>query len=176
MNTSSLTYDDVAANLTNCLIADNTASASLIYADDLWLRNCTLANNTIGGPYVLGPTGSLLLHRTILWQPGTASASPFGDGDMIDVITHDRVTLGSGPTTVEVTDPLFVDPGHGDYHLQPGSLAVDFTDCCTSVDLDGRNRGKALYRAATRFDIGAYELQSVSPCFEPDKIFCNGFN
>lgn len=60
-------------------------------------------------------------------------------------------------------DPLLVDPGAGDFHLLPGSPAIDAGDPASEVDrgardLDGRSR-----RVAGRVDLGADEAGPVCP-------------
>ncbi|MDH7598298.1 MAG: right-handed parallel beta-helix repeat-containing protein [Sedimentisphaerales bacterium] len=64
---------------------------------------------------------------------------------------YSTLTWGDGNLDV---DPLFVDPLHTDYHLQPGSPLIDAgtSEDAPSTDLDGFARpcGKG-------FDIGAYE-------------------
>ncbi|MCA9438191.1 MAG: hypothetical protein KC978_20565, partial [Candidatus Omnitrophica bacterium] len=51
------------------------------------------------------------------------------------------------------SDPLFVDPDNGDYHLQRGSPCIDSgTDTGLTTDLDGNPRPIGDY------DMGAYEF------------------
>jgi hypothetical protein len=75
---------------------------------------------------------------------------------------------------VHFADPQFVDPA-GDYHLKSSSPAIDDAATGISNDVDGNPRGVSLLRAASRFDVGAFELQKLAPCTAPDLIFCNRF-
>ncbi len=100
-------------------------------------------------------------------QPGKSTLLRNG-GTLVagDVIANDTVSLGGGsvPTLLAVA-PRFIDPAHGDYHLQAASPAVDFSSYNTITDdLDGESRGVELERVVNRFgkgDLGAYERQDV---------------
>jgi len=161
-----------AAKLDNCLIVDNIVSGNLVDADALEVLDCTLAQNEIGaGRFALAPVGKpFVLHRSIVFTPQRVPVSQ-SSGDFAYVIVgNDSFFNATGVT--QVSDPLFVDPGHDDLHLLKTSPAVDAAICvgCTTVDLDGRPRGVELFRSATTYDVGAYELQYA------DGIFKNGFN
>jgi hypothetical protein len=66
-----------------------------------------------------------------------------------------------------MAEPLFVDPGNGDFHLQAGSPCIDAADGDTALalDLEGNSRvddpgtTNTGVGAITYADIGAYEYQ-----------------
>jgi hypothetical protein len=67
-----------------------------------------------------------------------------------------------------VAPPRFVDPAHGDHHLQASSPAVDFAEAFSAadLDLDGLPREHDLAIKPDRFgarDAGAYERQQLQP-------------
>lgn len=61
-------------------------------------------------------------------------------------------------------DPQFVDPANDDYHLQPGSPAIDAGTALSQVtdDFDGNSRPQG-----AGFDIGAYEYTGDQPTATP---------
>jgi Right handed beta helix region len=104
-------------------------------------ENNQVYNNTIyksEGPCIdLGYTSNATVRNNICWQNGGDSIVRGGSGNTID---HNL--LGQ--------DPRFVNAGAGDFHLQPGSPAIDA----------GVNMGQALVGSAP--DIGACE--GSNPC------------
>ncbi len=175
--------------------AQNAAGASLAFSQCLLDENrtlnelvdlqgapaafdgCTFAANNIGGTNVFAFDTGLSLTRSIVaeasgldvWNPSVASG-----------LTAQYLVL-SGPklptdSTVMYADPVFVDPGTGDFHLQATSPAVDYAPTgnetgSTSLD-EGYPREVDLPDVTNRFgarDLGAYEVPL------PDEIFKNGF-
>ena len=156
--------------LTNNLIADNRATVS---GSGLWiggstpsLRHTTLARNTGGDgsgvfvtdagsrPSTVILTNTILVSHTVgisatagstatlggtLWANGRDGG---GDGDIVT-------------GTVNIWgDPDFVNPDGGNYHLGPGSAAIDAgVDAGVLTDIDGDPRP-----IGPGFDIGADEF------------------
>jgi hypothetical protein len=156
------------ATLTNTVVADNWAGASgsglLIIGSAPRLLHTTIARNGGGdgsGLYLLaaesvrltntilvsqavgifimdwgGPAATLLLKST-LWYGNGANWGGAG------TIHHNGDTTG---------DPAFVDPDRGDYHIGPGSAAIDRGVAAgVATDKDGRPRDASP-------DLGAYEF------------------
>ncbi len=165
-------WDDVS--VTNCTflgnISDNQGGA--IYA---WgwrqgsITNCTFFGNTSraggggdiyfeGGEPDWGEGGSLILSNSILLQ-GDPQAVTFhfnqwsefmvsycdiqgGRDQIAGDIGEGQFTWGEGNFD---SDPLFVDPDNGDFHLTADSPCIDTGDPDSPLDPDG-----------TRADMGAY--------------------
>ena len=171
----------------NCIITDNYAGddGGGLYSCDGSVRNCVIANNSAGdeggglwGGYVAisnctiadntaGDRNGALIHcrrsieNCIIWN----NEPPSTNG-----LTYFNVTPGyscfpgaSGDGNIDV-DPLFVDPGNGDYRLMPQSPCIDAGTNTVSGELgevdvvgtprlvDGDLDGQVVV------DIGAYEM------------------
>lgn len=126
-------------------IANNTAAiggeGSAIYVDyyqgpsSVWLTNTILYSHTVGVNVVAGNTAVL---EATLWGNNVEWT---GDGTIIT-------------GTINVWgDPAFADPTGGDYHLSPGSAAIDAgVDAGVTNDIDGELRP-----IGSGYDLGADE-------------------
>jgi hypothetical protein len=169
--------DNHVVSLENVLISDNVVSRPLIDVEGgsgLYLTDFTLAGNVIasGNPLVqLGGGGSLLLRRSILWQPDRTSLNCSGCSKTFErVIASERTSLdGGNGTQVVVADPRFVDTGFGDYRLRAASPGVDYVPAIGGDDLDtlGLPRDVNLPIKLGAFggvrDVGAFERQTLQP-------------
>ncbi len=156
--------------LTNNVVAGNTAADT----GGLWLEDvveATVVNNTLAGNAGAGLsasvafTGTATLAFTNNVVSRHAVGIALGDGLTATV----RYTLWNAVTT-EITGtgtisqshpvagaPRFADPAAGDFHLTPGSAAIDAGDPAgvppaPPVDLDGVSRPQG-----PGVDLGAYE-------------------
>jgi uncharacterized repeat protein (TIGR01451 family) len=153
------------ATLTNNIVADNqtniVGSGVYVQGSSPRLLHNTIARNTGGDGSGVDATNNsavelvntiLVGHRIGIYADPGSSAElevTLWNGNTIDrsgpgIITH------SGDRT---DDPAFVDPDNGDYHIGPGSAAIDAgVDAGVSTDIDGDPRP-----ALEGFDIGADE-------------------
>jgi len=140
------------AIITNCIISNNTAGAGGgVYAstdryNGAGIKFCTVTNNTGGGVYTYaiigGVWGVTRPINSIIW----------GNSDY--QIAGQTGELESGSDE----DPIFVDPGNGNYHLSKNSPYIDAgtSDGAPNDDIDGDLRPQGLV-----YDIGADEYVST---------------
>ena len=123
------------------------------------LQNVTITGNTAsrdGGGIFCDYGSSPSLTNSILWndlpeeiyiQSGSVTA------------TYSDIQGGwTGTGNIE-EDPLFVDPGYGDYHLQSTSPCIDTGDPALPLDPDG-----------TIADMGAYYFHQTIPPDPPQNV------
>ena len=139
----------------------------------------TIANNTFYGPNMY--TGYVKDGQIMLWDPASGNIiirnNIFYDTQGAAIVSYDfsqakgtcscdhNLVFGHGvvlgaPSFCSVknnllnTDPLFVDPSIYDFHLKPGSAAIDrgVSVLVVTHDFDGTARP-----GNDRFDIGAFE-------------------
>ena len=139
-----ITLDAGAGTLAATVVDNTLADDDLAIADLRESGGGTLtgvvANNIIAGSAEHGlflPAGTLSNASNVVFDDAGNSFTP-------------------GPGTV-TADPLFVDAAFGDYHLKPGSPAIDAGDdgsvpADLTTDLDGSARIQGRH-----VDIGAYE-------------------
>ena len=120
-------------------------AAVRVFDGNLTATHLTLANNT-GAPAFSAAAGSSVnMYNSIAWlNPGGGfDGTGFSDSSCnIDQSSN----LGSA------LDPLFVDAGGDDYHLQTGSPAINACSTGLLLDLDGVGRP-----IGGLYDMGAFE-------------------
>jgi len=111
------------------------------YSSTVVLSDTVLVGHVVGITVTHGNTATL---EATLWGNGTwANTADWGGNG---VILTGTINLWG--------DPAFVDPDHGDYHLGPGSAALDAgVDAGVNDDIDGEPRP-----VAAGYDIGADEI------------------
>jgi len=165
------------ATFVDNIVADNRAD---IAGSGVYIRSCsprlwhtTIARNRGGdgsGVCITGTSSSAGLINTILvshavgifveaGNTATLTATLWGTGTWTNGVDWD----GEGEIftgTVNVWgDPAFVDPGRGDYHILPGSKAINtgvFAGITTDIDGHSRPAGGD-YGGSAAVDIGADE-------------------
>ncbi|HZM03935.1 MAG TPA: choice-of-anchor Q domain-containing protein, partial [Candidatus Saccharimonadales bacterium] len=167
---AAVNFSGGAAFITNSVFYGGTAfgSAAIYNAGALTLVNCTIAGNVTqsegGGVSTYGPATLL---NTILWQNTTTLSPPPLEGQQIfdysGVVAATNclmqglaVYAGNGDIG---SDPLFLDPAHGNYQLSPSSPAINaglnFVNS-SGVDAAGQPRVQL-----GTIDLGAYESATV---------------
>jgi hypothetical protein len=165
---------DSAARLENNVVADNELAGDgwgagiRIHGNEADLRHDTIARNRPGtGIHVSGywgGDGEAFLMDTILvshtvgisvtaGNTATLEATMWGDGAWANALDWGGDgTILTG--TVNIWgNPAFVDPDAGDFHIGPGSAALDVgVDAGVAIDIDGQSRP-----AGTGPDMGADE-------------------
>eukprot|EP00825_Cyclidium_porcatum_P002454 TRINITY_DN11134_c0_g1_i1.p1 TRINITY_DN11134_c0_g1~~TRINITY_DN11134_c0_g1_i1.p1 ORF type:complete len:169 (-),score=11.72 TRINITY_DN11134_c0_g1_i1:4-510(-) len=105
----------------NCLLSSNAASSLGGGAGASALYNCTLAENTTDAPG--GSVASSMLYNCVVQARASGNAGCDFGGSTFDHCFVARVPeYGSGSIT---GDPLFVDPGAGDFRLQASSPCIN---------------------------------------------------
>ncbi len=129
---TALSLSRSSARLLHTTLARNTGgSGEGVRVDNvsmLWMTNTILVSHTVGISVTAGCTATL---EATLWGTGTwANTTAWGGPGTI--ITHTPNIWG---------DPAFVDPEGGDYHIGPGSAAINGgVDAGLTTDIDGDPR------------------------------------
>ncbi len=125
--------DSTSATLVNNLFASNTSTEAnggglfLEGAGSHTVVNCTLANNIGGGLYVVSAQNDAL-HNSIIWGNTGAphiEVNTIGGGAPAIASAYSLVEGGYAGTGNVAADPLFANPGTGDYSLAATSPAID---------------------------------------------------
>lgn len=113
------------AIVTNCLFIGNSGGAIVNSGANPTITNCTFSGNS-GAPSGTGGifnfSSSPILTNCILW--GNSGWDIFNQGGATTV-TYSDIQSGFGGTGNIAADPLFVNPGGGNYRLQANSPCID---------------------------------------------------
>lgn len=159
-------------DIVNSRIAPNLDAISVMhfpFATKASCVSCTIAGIRGAGPgeesdpVMFDTRGVLTLAQSIVWEPGREVLGALLPRAVVaaDLIVHDLVDFPP-QSDLRAVDPQFVDDTAGDYHLRPGSPALDAaTDRFgLSYDLEGNARVvDLLWQPDFRgvLDLGAYE-------------------
>ncbi len=164
--------------VSNCVFIGNTAGnngggmANFGTGDSPTVTNCTFSGNTADfGAAMIIAGGSPIVTSCTLWGDSPNEIFNAGGAPTVAYCNIEGGYTGTGNIDA---DPLFVDPGSGDYHLSPGSPCIDAGNnnavpAGITTDLDGNPRfvddpdtvDTGLGDPPV-VDMGAYEFQGTS--------------
>ncbi|MFH2010067.1 MAG: right-handed parallel beta-helix repeat-containing protein [bacterium] len=161
--------------LINCVFAGNVAGGSAGAMDNVsfsspTLTNCTFYGNeagSLGGGLQNSGGSSPIVTNCVFW--GNVPDAFYNDSNSSPYVTYSEVEGGyPGAGNIDA-NPMFVDPGNGDFQVQPGSPCIDSGDgnLAPATDMAGFPRcddpGTANNGAGTPpyVDMGAYEYQAA---------------
>ena len=139
------------------------------------IANTTFANNltgSFGRSIIIFNNANVRLLTSIVWESTGEVFNATWDADttgQVDcAILHETSNLPGLTFGILTADPLFLDPGNGDYHLTLASPAVDFCDTFSfepmENDIDGDVRGRDLVEIPNNLgpiDLGADEFTDI---------------
>lgn len=162
--------------LTNCIISYNSAEINgggvyclLGYPE---FFNCTISENLClsGGGAMCILSSNPGVTNSILWQNSPDEIFASGGNPVLNYCDIEGDYAGTGNFS---TDPMFVNPGNGNFHLQPGSPCIDTgtNSGAPGDDIDGQAKPNPSTGVC---DIGAdefytgYQTPTPSPTRPPD--------
>jgi len=130
--------------LENCIMKSGSSPAVRVANSQLNMVNSTIAGFSAG--INLASTASLVIRNSILANTDDLT----GDSSVVQA-SYSLISDGefSGTNSNLTGDPGFVDPGVGNYHLLPSSIAIDSGDLVDPFDQEPENNGD-------RINMGAY--------------------
>ncbi len=140
-------------------IGEEAGASGSTFASENNLFVCDNGNS--GALLLLGEGTVFSGDRNLYYAPDRPdTVIPFpGHGEFSAAALTDGTWSGSvgADAHARYGDPLFVDPSHNDFHLRPGSPAIDHGVSGPSVDLDNRARP-----FGSGYDLGPYEWRGGS--------------
>ena len=130
--------EEAKVRMTNELLYNNTTgkSGSAIYVDEAWMHtpsvlemnNCTVSGNKTdedGGSAMYVEKSRARVQNCIFWNNGKDFELADGTAASSLSVTYTLTQQGYTGTGNITSNPMFVNPPNGDFHLQAGSPAID---------------------------------------------------
>ena len=127
--------DNSSPTVINCIFSDNKSwgngGGMFNYQSIPMLINCTFSENeaTGSGGGIVNSFSEATITNTVLWGNSAYQENEVFNTACAPFFRYCDIQQSSGiyPGTGNInSDPLFVDPGNGDYRIQPGSPCIDF--------------------------------------------------
>jgi hypothetical protein len=158
---------NATVTIRNCMVVSNSADCYAGWGGGVscnrgtaLIDHCTIADNSSRTPYggVCDFQGSVTMTNSIVW-----GNRPGGMGPRSYRVSYSAYPGGYPGRGNIGADPLFADPGRGDYHLAAASPCVDAGDpnyvgAPAATDIDGDPRV-----VNGRVDMGADEFTTMGP-------------
>ncbi|MBW8039352.1 MAG: hypothetical protein FVQ85_05080 [Planctomycetes bacterium] len=123
--------------ISNCIIADNSVIGTtsenrggglFLSSNNVTLRNCTITGNTaqtIGGIFCYNKYANITIENCIVWGNTSSNSLQIGGNPEVSYSNIQGGFPGIGNIN---TNPLFVNPVAGDFHLSSSSPCIDTGD------------------------------------------------
>ena len=145
--------------LMNVEITNNNAAfwggAAMFYSANIDMINTTVTQNTdnADNSAIKNQDGNLNIVNSIVW-----SNYPNSIGGQSSII-YSNVSSNTGEGNIQNVDPLFVNPGEGDFNIQADSPCRD----SGTSDIDGDGIDDIIVFQGESPDMGAYEYTIAHP-------------
>jgi hypothetical protein len=171
LSSADIEYDLIAGNY-----ADKLGGACLFQSSTIIMSNLTIYNNcaadSCGGIWY--SNSSSRMTNSIQWGNSAYKYDEIYLRGGEVVIGYTDIAIDLDTLDNINTDPLFIDPGHGDYHLQAGSPCIDSGDPDVSLDPDGTRRDMGAFYFDQLLDLDSDEQLPMSISLEQN--YPNPFN
>lgn len=174
-------YHSDDCTIERCLVSNNSSETGggvyIEISPNTVLNNCTIADNEadnwVGGLFTA--TFSFpVITNCIVWNNNAPQQSGiYSAGDDSLTVNYSDIQAGYSGIGNICLDPLFLNPGGPDYHLQPNSPCIDAGDPSYPLDPDSTISDMGMFY----FDQRIYEIQiSAVPDTLPIVIPASGGN